>query len=91
LREDPDVILVGEIRDGESMRTAIEVAETGHLVFSTLHTINAIQSLNRIIDFFPDYEKTQIRMQLSLVLQGIVSQRLLGDLMARVLYVHARY
>lgn len=77
LREDPDVILVGEIRDGDSMKTAIEVAETGHLVFSTLHTINAIQSLNRIIDFFPDYEKTQIRMQLSLVLQGIVSQRLL--------------
>jgi twitching motility protein PilT len=76
LREDPDVILVGEIRDGETMKIVIEMAETGHLVFSTLHTINVVQTLNRIIDFFPEYEKNQIRSQLSQILQGIVSQRL---------------
>jgi twitching motility protein PilT len=76
LREDPDVILVGEIRDGETMKIVIEMAETGHLVFSTLHTINVVQTLNRIIDFFPEYEKNQIRSQLSQVLHGVVSQRL---------------
>jgi twitching motility protein PilT len=77
LREDPDVILVGEIRDSETMKIVIEMAETGHLVFSTLHTINVVQTLNRIIGFFPEYEKNQIRAQLSQVLQGIVSQRLI--------------
>ncbi|MCX5807147.1 MAG: PilT/PilU family type 4a pilus ATPase [Proteobacteria bacterium] len=76
LREDPDVILVGEIRDSETMKIVIEMAETGHLVFSTLHTINVVQTLNRIIDFFPEYEKNQIRNQLSQLLQCVVSQRL---------------
>ncbi len=77
LREDPDVILIGEIRDMESMEAAMELAETGHLVFTTLHTINVVQTINRIIDFFPDHEKQQVRKQISQVLQGIVCQRLL--------------
>lgn len=77
LREDPDVILIGEIRDKESMKSALELAETGHLVFSTLHTINVIQTINRIIDFFPEHEKHQVRNQISNVLKGVVCQRLL--------------
>ncbi len=77
LREDPDVVMVSDIRDKESMRGTLELAETGHLVFATLHTINAVQTLNRIIDFFPDFTKSQIRIQLSETLKGVVSQRLL--------------
>ncbi|MDW8001582.1 MAG: PilT/PilU family type 4a pilus ATPase [Deltaproteobacteria bacterium] len=77
LREDPDVILVGEIRDRESMKVTIELAETGHLVFSTLHTRDAVQTLNRIIDFFPDEQKSAIYAQLANVLLGICSQRLI--------------
>ena len=76
LRQDPDVILVGEMRDSETVRTALAAAETGHLVFSTLHTISATDSINRIIDFFPPHEQKQIRMSLAASLRGIVSQRL---------------
>ncbi|HON85938.1 MAG TPA: PilT/PilU family type 4a pilus ATPase [Syntrophorhabdaceae bacterium] len=77
LREDPDIILIGEIRDRESMTSALELAETGHLVFSTLHTINVVQTINRILDFFPEHEKQQVRKQVSQVLQGVVCQRLI--------------
>jgi len=76
LRQDPDVILVGEMRDPDTVRTALAAAETGHLVFSTLHTISATDSINRIIDFFPPHEQRQTRMSLAASLRGIVSQRL---------------
>lgn len=77
LREDPDVVLVGEMRDMETISSAITVAETGHLVFSTLHTNNAMESIDRIIDVFPPHQQPQVRVQLSQILRGIVSQRLL--------------
>jgi len=77
LREDPDVILVGEMRDLETISIALTAAETGHLVFSTLHTIGAAKTIDRIIDVFPPYQQQQIRVQLSTVLQGVVSQQLL--------------
>lgn len=76
LREDPDVILVGEMRDLETISIAITAAETGHLVFSTLHTIGAAKTIDRIVDVFPPHQQQQIRVQLSAVLQGIVSQQL---------------
>lgn len=76
LREDPDVVLVGEMRDPETIAAAITIAETGHLVFSTLHTNSAAQSIDRIIDSFPPDAQTQIRIQLSATLKGIISQRL---------------
>ena len=76
LRQDPDVILVGEMRDSETVRTALAAAETGHLVFSTLHTISATDSINRVVDFFPPHEQKQTRMSLAASLRGIVSQRL---------------
>jgi len=77
LREDADVVLVGEMRDLESIATTITLAETGHLVFATLHTNNAAQSIDRIIDVFPAYQQNQIRSQLANMLLGVVSQRLL--------------
>jgi twitching motility protein PilT len=77
LREDPDVILVGEMRDLDTISIAITAAETGHLVFSTLHTIGAASTIDRIIDVFPPYQQTQIRSQLALVLEGVISQQLL--------------
>ena len=76
MRQDPDVILVGEMRDTETVRAAISAAETGHLVLSTLHTIDASESINRVVDFFPPYEQKQVRIALSQALRGIVSQRL---------------
>src|SRR6185503_11705259 len=76
LRQDPDVIMVGEMRDPETIMTAMTAAETGHLVFSTLHTNSAAQSIDRIIDSFPEGQHRQIRQQLSQVLQGVVSLRL---------------
>lgn len=76
LREDPDVILVGEMRDLETISIAITAAETGHLVFSTLHTIGAAPTIDRIIDVFPEGQKEQIRVQLSSVLESVISQRL---------------
>jgi twitching motility protein PilT len=77
LREDPDVILVGEMRDLETMSTALTAAETGHLVFATLHTQSSSQTVDRIIDIFPAEQQAQVRMQLSIGLQGIVTQQLL--------------
>ncbi|WP_005034251.1 type IV pilus twitching motility protein PilT [Holophaga foetida] len=76
LRQDPDVILVGEMRDYETIETAIHAAETGHLVFSTLHTLDATETINRIISVFPPHHQKQIRLQLSQVLKAVVSQRL---------------
>ena len=77
LREDPDVILVGEMRDLETISTALTAAETGHLVFATLHTQSTAQTVDRIIDVFPPQQQGQVRMQLSIALQGIVTQQLL--------------
>lgn len=77
LREDPDVILVGEMRDQETIATAVTAAETGHLVLSTLHTIGAPQTIDRIIDVFPPHQQQQIKVQLSNILKGVVSQQLL--------------
>lgn len=76
MRQDPDVILVGEMRDLETVRAALMAAETGHLVLSTLHTIDAPESVNRIVDFYPQHEQKQVRIQLAQALRGIVSQRL---------------
>jgi twitching motility protein PilT len=77
MRQDPDVILVGEMRDFETIQTALIAAETGHLVLSTLHTLDAVETINRIISVFPPYHQKQIRMQLASVLAGIVSLRLI--------------
>ncbi len=77
LRQDPDVILVGEMRDMETVETALTAAETGHLVLSTLHTLDAPETVNRIIGVFPPHQQRQIRLQLSAVLKGVVSQRLM--------------
>jgi twitching motility protein PilT len=77
LRQDPDVVLVGEMRDLETIQTAITAAETGHLVFATLHTQDAPQTIDRIIDAFPSFQQQQVRVQLSTTLQGIVTQQLL--------------
>lgn len=76
MRQDPDVIFVGEMRDVETVRAALSAAETGHLVLSTLHTIDAAESVNRIVDFFPPHEQQQVRVALAQALRGIVSQRL---------------
>ncbi len=78
LRQDPDVILVGEMRDYETIETALLAAETGHLVFSTLHTLDATETINRIIAVFPPHQQKQIRMQLASVLKAVISQRLLA-------------
>ncbi len=77
LRQDPDVVLVGEMRDLETIEAALTVAETGHLVFATLHTNSCVQTINRILDVFPPYQQPQVRAQLSFVLEGVVSQILL--------------
>jgi twitching motility protein PilT len=77
LRQDPDIILVGEMRDYETISTAILAAETGHLVMSTLHTLDATETINRVISVFPPYQQKQIRLQLAAVLKGIIAQRLI--------------
>lgn len=77
LRQDPDVILIGEMRDLETINAAVTAAETGHLVFSTLHTVDATETLNRILAAYPPHQQEQVRMQLAEVLRGVVSQRLL--------------
>lgn len=77
LRQDPDVVFIGELHDMETIEAAITIAETGHLVLATLHTCSTIKTINRIVDIFPPHQQEQIRVQLSLVLEGIVSQRLL--------------
>ena len=80
LREDPDIVLIGEMRDLETIEAALRIAETGHLTFATLHTNSAAQTINRIIDVFPAHQQGQIRTQLSLVLEGVVCQSLLPKL-----------
>jgi twitching motility protein PilT len=77
LRQDPDVIMVGEMRDLETIETALVAAETGHLVFSTLHTVDATETINRIIAVFPPHQQRQVRIQLASVLKGAIAQRLL--------------
>ncbi|GFO57960.1 twitching motility protein PilT [Geomonas silvestris] len=77
LRQDPDVVLVGELRDLETIEAALTLAETGHLCFATLHTNSCAQTINRIIDVFPPYQQTQVRVQLSFVLEGVLSQTLI--------------
>jgi twitching motility protein PilT len=80
LRQDPDVILVGEMRDEETVRTALSAAETGHLVLSTVHTLDATETINRIIDFFPPHLQQQARVMLAATLKGAIAQRLVPDL-----------
>jgi len=77
LRQDPDVILIGEMRDLETIAAALTIAETGHLVFATLHTNSAAESINRIIDAFPAHQQSQVRAQLAFVLEGVVTQTLI--------------
>ena len=83
LRQDPDVILVGEMRDFETIETALLAAETGHLVFSTLHTLDATETINRIIAVFPPHQQKQVRLQLASVLRAVISQRLIPRLDGR--------
>ena len=77
MREDPDVILIGEMRDLETIQSALNIAETGHLVFATLHTSDSVQTVNRIVDVFPAHQQQQVRTQLSFVLLGILAQQLI--------------
>ncbi len=77
LREDPDVVLIGEMRDLETIASALTIAETGHLVFATLHTNSAAQTIDRIVDVFPENQQVQVRLQLSAVIEGVLSQRLI--------------
>jgi len=77
LRQDPDIILVGEMRDLETIETALLAAETGHLVFSTLHTMDAVETINRITTVFPNHQQRQIRLQLAMVLRAVISMRLI--------------
>ncbi|MFQ5580410.1 MAG: type IV pilus twitching motility protein PilT [Nitrospiria bacterium] len=77
LRQDPDVVLIGEMRDLETIEAALRISETGHLTFATLHTNSALQSINRIIDVFPPHQQSQVRAQLSFVLEGVLSQQLI--------------
>ena len=79
LRQDPDVIMVGEMRDLETIAATITLAETGHLVFATLHTLNAAQTIDRIIDVFPSHQQPQVRLQLSMSLRAVISQKLLPN------------
>lgn len=93
MRQDPNVIMVGEMRDLDTIATTITLAETGHLVLATLHTYSASQTIDRIIDIFPPYQQNQIRMQLSMTLAGIISQRLIpreggGRIAARELLIN---
>lgn len=81
MRQDPDIILIGEMRDYETIASALTIAETGHLVFATLHTPDAPQSINRIIDVFPPHQQSQVRSQLSMVLEAVFCQRLLAKSM----------
>ena len=77
LRQDPDVVLIGEMRDLETMEAALTVSETGHLCFATLHTNSCVQTINRILDVFPPYQQPQVRAQLSFVLEGVLTQNLI--------------
>lgn len=84
LRQDPDIVLVGELRDLETIEAALTLAETGHLCFATLHTNSCAQTINRIIDVFPPYQQTQVRTQLSFVLEGVLSQTLIPKMNGEV-------
>ena len=77
LRQDPDVVLVGELRDLESIESALTIAETGHLTFATLHTSSSVHTINRIIDVFPPHQQAQVRTKLSMVLEGVICQSLI--------------
>ncbi|HPQ68497.1 MAG TPA: type IV pilus twitching motility protein PilT [bacterium] len=77
LRQDPDIVLIGEMRDRETIESALNIAETGHLTFATLHTSSAVQTINRIIDVFPPHQQSQVRAQLSFVLEAVLCQQLL--------------
>ncbi len=83
LREDPDVVLIGEMRDHETIQSALTVAETGHLVFATLHTNSAAQTIDRIVDVFPDEQQSQVRLQLSNVIESVFSMRLVPGVKGR--------
>jgi twitching motility protein PilT len=80
LREDPDVVLIGEMRDFETIAAAMTIAETGHLVFATLHTNSAAQTVDRIVDAFPEEQQDQVKLQLSNVLEAVFSQRLISSI-----------
>jgi twitching motility protein PilT len=88
LRQDPDVILIGEMRDTETVRAALQAAETGHLVLSTLHTVDATETVNRVVDFFPPHQQAQIRLTLAGALKGIVCQRLVPTIEGGLLPCH---
>lgn len=88
LREDPDVVLVGEMRDYETIASALTVAETGHLVFATLHTNSAAQTIDRIVDVFPDEQQAQVRLQLSNVVEAVFSMRLIPSISGRRVVAH---
>ena len=77
LRQDPDVVLIGELRDLETIEAALTTAETGHLALATLHTNNAVQTINRVIDVFPPHQQSQVRAQLSFTMEGVISQTLI--------------
>jgi twitching motility protein PilT len=78
LRQDPDVVLIGEMRDLETIEAALTISETGHLAFGTLHTNSCVQTINRILDVFPPYQQPQVRAQMSFTLEGVVSQALIA-------------
>jgi twitching motility protein PilT len=88
LRQDPDVILIGEMRDTETVRAALQAAETGHLVLSTLHTVDATETVNRVVDFFPPHQQAQTRLTLAGALKGIVCQRLVSTVEGGLLPCH---
>src|SRR5260221_14118 len=83
MRQDPDVMLIGEMRDEETVRTALSAAETGHLVLSTVHTLDATETINRIIDFFPPHLQHQARVMLASTLKGAIAQRLVPDVSSK--------
>jgi len=88
MRQDPDIIIIGEMRDEETMQAAITLAETGHLVLSTMHTNSSVQTIDRIIDTFPDYKQKQIRIQLATTLSGVISQRLVPGIDGNLIFAY---
>lgn len=88
MREDPNIIIIGEMRDQETMQAGITLAETGHLVFSTMHTNNSVQTIDRMIDAFPEHKQKQIRIQLASTLSGVISQRLVPGLNGELVFAY---